>query len=151
MNQPASSKAELEDNIKTSTAANASMATTVASCQFLSYHGYSHTLQYFPVCDLLQEEKSNEPSNNETTTSDMNFPYLQDFKGGCHKTIDQKQSVMDIEDKRKKAGHQKRSWNTENYQWMNIKRTRKAQQKEGNNGVTIVFIKFYVVKLAQLT
>ena len=121
------------------------MGTTTASCQFLNCHGYSHTLQYFPPsCSPLTMEKLRQ--NGVTAPTDLTFPYMQqeynlqdDFQQLSQHAQQEKgdqqhyQMLGDSSDnnKRKKQGQQKRSWNTENYQWMNIKRTRKLQRMEG--------------------
>ena len=167
-------------------------------CEFLNYHGYSHTLQYFPPCgsDPITTVTGTMHGNNEdehhhhkfsrynnhngsmvaTAPDTMTFPasYLQDFasptpatdtEGISSTTINddnpyhherftaallqhETEDCADLDDnssdgKRKKPGQQKRSWNTENYQWMNIKRTRKIQHSEGkfsiNNKVFLFF------------
>ena len=133
--QPASSSLTKSTEPEADNDKKTSAMATATSCPLLNCHGYSHTLQYFPTCDLLPEEKFSH-QNHSDTAPNMNFPYIQDFESnndGCHKTTDQHQSTPDADGGRKKASQQKRSWTTENYQWMNIKRTGKSQQLEGNN------------------
>eukprot|EP00111_Clytia_hemisphaerica_P021008 TCONS_00061956-protein len=121
------------------------MAATTASCQFLNCHGYSHTLQYFPPsCSPLTMEKLRQ--NGVAVPTDLTFPYMQqeynlqeDFQQLSQHAQQEKEDQQHYQmmsdssntnNKRKKQGQQKRSWNTENYQWMNIKRTRKPQRME---------------------
>ena len=152
---------------------------TPTSHPFLGYHGYAHTLQYFPpqpscgggsgepitTVDSGNMEHHHCDDNNRfirhndsfiaaAADSTMTFPYFQDFPSsetmtsiatattarlddhtgnekspiGHFSTTISSGDFDETGDKRKKHGQQKRSWNTENYQWMNIKRTRKLQR-----------------------
>ena len=128
---PSTTTQELPD-LNLPTSSSLPMATTAESCQFLSCHGYSHTLQYFPQCSPISDDKV----KVSVGQGEVSFPYIPDFigneNGGGHQVQkDKYNEPLDMDGKRKKSGQQKRSWNTENYQWMNIKRTRKTPRFEG--------------------
>lgn len=75
------------------------------------------TLQYFP------------PSTKDDVFS-YNFPNsLPSIMSTRDRITDQIDYCDD--NKYKKSGQQKRSWNTDNFQWMNIKRTRKQSSPDG--------------------
>lgn len=74
---------------------------------------YSHTLQYFPV--------SSNTIQHEEEVFSYNFPSVASIKTKTTHHINEYD-----DNKLKKTGQQKRSWNTDNFQWMNIKRTRKS-------------------------
>ena len=165
-----------------------------ASYEFFNYHGYSHTLQYFPPCgggdpittvagtmiENNEEENHhhkfnkfiNHNSNMATTADTMTFPssYLQDFASPTGAEVSSTTEDNNVyherfttalmgqeadcsedhyddgnDGKRKKPGQQKRSWNTENYQWMNIKRRRKVQRSEGKYFSEYIFIQYLFI------
>ena len=97
------------------------------SCEFSKSNQYSHTLQYFPnnIASTTKERCAKDPS--------INFPFDANF-------------ISFTPDKGLKTLHQvkpinanRRCWNTDNYQWMYIKRDRKENKGQCFLFMTWVF------------
>ena len=89
-------------------------------------HSYSHTLQYFP--NNPEEQKTKTFYNGNALNSSFVFPYVTGKPTSEEKHRDERFYSYDKKkgkEKRKMGNHQRRCWNTANYQWMSIKRERK--------------------------
>ena len=101
------------------------------SCRYATgCHSYSHTVQYFPECALQQSTARSESYEHIADSANMILPSQPQIDNKeqtetLDTSIGDDMMLNEVTD-RKKNTTNKRCWNTANYQWMNIKRERRA-------------------------